>query len=104
MTVKDPPDRAVGGGNPADEPELLARRRSGSAWASVEGKRADLFELGDRPLGKVGDGGAVAPRRANGNITQDLIEPGRVVALEGGYGRLSSVRPDSRAKSMTRAV
>ncbi len=104
VAVEDPPDRAVGSGDPADEPELLVGRRAGRAQASVEGKRAALLELGDRILGKARDGGAVAPRRAGGDVTQDVIEPGSVVSLEGGYDRVSKLRPLSRAKSMTLAV
>jgi hypothetical protein len=104
MTVEDPPDRAVGGRDPADEPELLAGRRARRAEASVERERAGLFELEDRPLGEVGNGGAIALRRAGGNVAEDGIEPGGVVALQGGYGRASNFRPVSRAKSMIRAV
>jgi hypothetical protein len=70
----------------------------------VESERAGLLELDDRPLRKVGDGGGVALRRASSNIAQDGIEPGGVVALEGGYGKASNVKPVSRAKSTTRAV
>ncbi len=104
MTVEDPPDRAIGGRDPAHEPELLAGRRAARARARVEGECADLLELRDRRLGKAGDGGAVALRRGRRDIAQNVFEPGGVVALERSHARASSARPVPRPKSMTRSV
>lgn len=104
VTVKDPPDRAVGGGDPTDEAELLAGRRPGSARLSIERERPGLFESRERRFGKGGNSGTIALRCAGGDAMQDVIKLKRVLVGESGYERTPSTRPRSWANPTTRAV